>query len=72
LSLAWLGYRMRSRKGKKSSTLDNIYPHSWTAQFTTELLELLWVLEATLATYSQQAQLLDEILASSLFKANWP
>ncbi len=67
---SWLGYRMRSRKGKKSSPLDNIHPHRWTAQFTTELLELMWVLEATLATYSQQAQLLDKVLASPLFKAS--
>ena len=67
---SWLGYRMRSRKGKKSSPLDDMRPERWTAQFTTELLELLWVLEATLAIYPSQAQLLDEVLGGDLFAAN--
>jgi len=66
---SWLGYRMRSGKGKKSSPLDDIRPERWTAQFTTELLELLWVLEATLATYPSQAQLLAKVLEGELFKA---
>jgi hypothetical protein len=67
---SWLGYRMRSGKGKKSSPLDDIRPERWTAQFTTELLELLWVLEATLGTYPSQARLLAEVLQSDLFRAN--
>ncbi len=46
---SWLGYRMRAGKGRKLLSLDDIRPERWTAQFTTELLELLWVLEATLA-----------------------
>jgi len=67
---SWLRYRMRSGKGKKSSPLDDIRPVRWTAQFTTELLELLHVLEATLATYPQQCELLDAVLAGPLFKAD--
>ena len=53
---SWLGYRMKSGQGKKSSPLDDIRPKHWTAQFTTELLELLWVLEKTIATYPRQEQ----------------
>jgi len=67
---SWLGYRMRSGKGKKSSPLDDIRPERWTAQFTTELLELLWVLETTLATYPLQAELLAKVLEGKLFKAD--
>ena len=66
---SWLGYRMREGKGRKSSPLDIIRPELWTAQFTTELLELLWVLEATLAAYPEQAQLLDAVLKGPLFTA---
>ena len=64
---SWLGYRMRSGKGKKSSPLYDIRPRRWTAQFTTELLELLWVLEYTLALYPDQAKLLDAVLAGKQF-----
>ncbi len=59
---SWLGYRMESPKGRKSSALDDIRPERWTADFTTELLELLWILEATIAEYPAQAELLAEIV----------
>jgi len=67
---SWLGYRMKHPKGKKSSPLDDIRPERWTPEFTTELLKLLWVLEATLATYPEQARLLDEVLQGELFSAD--
>jgi hypothetical protein len=67
---SWLGYRMKDRSGKKSSPLDDIRPKSWTHEFTRELLELLWVLEATVAGYPAQAKLLDAVLAAKLFKAD--
>lgn len=67
---SWLRYRMKASKGKKSSPLDDIRPERWTAQFTTELLQLLWVLEATIAAYPQQAQLLYNVLRGALFEAN--
>ncbi|HOG48883.1 MAG TPA: DNA methyltransferase, partial [Anaerolineae bacterium] len=54
---SWLRYRMKGGAGKKSSPLDDINPQRWTTQFTTELLELLWVLDATVAGYPEQAQL---------------
>jgi predicted helicase len=58
---SWLGYRMRSPKGKRSSPLDEIRPEKWTGDFTTELLELLWILEATIAEYPRQARLLTAV-----------
>ena len=66
---SWLGYRMKKGAGKKSSPLDDIHPERWTGQFTTELLELLWVLEATLASYPEQACLLDAIIEGPCFQA---
>jgi hypothetical protein len=58
---SWLGYRMKHPKGKKSSPLDDIRPGKWTGNFTTELLELLWILEATIAEYPRQAKLLEAV-----------
>ncbi|MCY3017506.1 MAG: N-6 DNA methylase [Planctomycetota bacterium] len=67
---SWLGYRMKNPKGKKSSPLDDIHPEKWTGDFTTELLELLWVLEATLAEYPAQAKLLSAVVKGPCFKAD--
>ncbi len=67
---SWLKYRMKKGAGRKSSPLDDIRPTRWTSQFTTELLELLWVLDATLAAYPKQAQLLEEVIASDCFHAD--
>ncbi len=67
---SWLKYRMKRGAGKKSSPLDDIRPERWTSQFTTELLELLWVLEATVAGYPEQAQLLEAVIAGECFKAD--
>jgi hypothetical protein len=58
---SWLAYRMKHPKGKKSSSLDEIRPEKWTGQFTTELLELLWILEATIVEYPRQAELLAAV-----------
>ncbi|MCC7409539.1 MAG: N-6 DNA methylase [Phycisphaeraceae bacterium] len=67
---SWLDYRMKEPKGKRSSPLDGINPTQWPSQFTTELLELLWVLEATVAAYPDMARLLDEVVKSECFKAD--
>jgi len=67
---SWLGYRMKEPKGKRSSPLDDINPERWPSEFTTELLELLWVLEATLAEYPAQAKLLEAVTAGPLFTAD--
>ncbi|MBI5187035.1 MAG: hypothetical protein HZA01_15115 [Nitrospinae bacterium] len=66
---SWLKYRMRKGSGKKSSPLDDIRPERWTSRFTTELLELLWVLEATVAGYPEQAILLEAVAAGDCFQA---
>ena len=54
---SWLKYRMKKGAGKKSSPIDDIRPVGWTSQFTTELLELLRVLEATVKCYPEQKKL---------------
>lgn len=64
---SWLRYRMKRGHGRKSSPLDDIRPERWTNQFTTELLELLWVLEATVEQYPAQARLLERVLEGPLF-----
>ncbi|MGA2031368.1 MAG: type ISP restriction/modification enzyme [Thermoguttaceae bacterium] len=67
---SWLGYRMKKPKGKKSSPLDGINPERWPSEFTTELLELLWVLEATTAGYPAQAELLSAVAQGACFTAD--
>ncbi|MYG94621.1 MAG: N-6 DNA methylase [Acidimicrobiia bacterium] len=64
---SWLGYRMKNRKGKKSSPLDDIRPTRWTQ--TDELLRLLAILEHTIEVTPTAATLLDEILANTLIPA---
>ncbi len=66
---SWLKYRMKKGAGKKSSPLDAIRPERWTGQFTTELLELLWVLEVTIEGYPEQAKLLDAVVEGRCFRA---
>jgi hypothetical protein len=67
---SWLKYRMKDGAGKNSSPLNHIHPSCWTGQFTTELLELLWVLEATVEGYPEQARLLEDVIKSDLFHAD--
>ncbi len=66
---SWLKYRMKVGSGKKSSPLDDIRPEHWSSQFTTELLELLWVLEASIKTYPLQAELLDAVVQGPCIQA---
>ena len=66
---SWLGYRMRERSGRSSSELDKIRPERWTADFTKELLELLWVLEATVARWPELEKRLDEVISGEVFSA---
>ena len=67
---SWLGNRMKNPKGKRSSPLDEINCEKWPSEFTSELLELLWVLEATLAEYPAQAKLFSAVVKGACFKAN--
>ncbi len=64
---SWLAYRMKKGAGKKSSPLDKIRPAAW--RFDEELLDLLWVLEHTVALWPSLAQALHDILAGDLFTA---
>lgn len=65
---SWLKYRMKKGSGKKSSPLDEIRPERWTSQFATELLELIWVLEATIECYPEQVKLLTAVIKGECFK----
>jgi hypothetical protein len=67
---SWLGYRMKVRAGKKSSPLDDIRPERWTPRMTEEFLELLWVLEATLAMEPDLSAALDRVTKDECFKAS--
>ena len=67
---SWLGNRTGKGKGKKSSPLDDIQPGRWTAEYTSELLRLLNLLDRTLALQGQQEDLLDHILKSKLISAD--
>ena len=55
--------------GKRSSPLDKIRPERWTAQLTTDLLDLLHTLEETVDIQPEQGRLLDEVLAGNCFRA---
>ena len=61
---------MSDGRGPLHSPLDDIRPERWTSQFTTELLELFWVLETTIESYPAQAALFEAILASDCFRAS--
>ena len=67
---SWLAYRMRRGAGRRSSPLDDIRPTRWPAHFTRELLELLWVLEATVDRHPALADLLAAVAAGDCFAAD--
>ena len=66
---SWLRYRMKRGAGRQSSPLNDIRPLRWPPAFTTELLELLWVVEGTLALYPEQARLLVRVVAGPCLPA---
>ncbi len=65
---SWLGYRMRIRKGRKSSPLDDIRPTRWTQ--TKELLLVLSIIEHTIEVTPRAAALLDQIVEGPLIPAS--
>jgi Type ISP C-terminal specificity domain len=67
---SWLAYRRRSGAGKWSSTLDEIRPILWTAQLTDQFLQMLWVLEHTVALYPDLQRLLEEIVEGDCLLAS--
>lgn len=66
---SWLDYRMKDGAGRQSSPLDRIRPTVWQEHFTTELLELLWVVEHTVALGPELDELLDAIVAGPVVLA---
>lgn len=66
---SWLDYRMRDGAGRRSSPLDEIRPTVWPETFTTELLELLWVLERTVALGPQLDEVLEALVADPTIPA---
>ena len=66
---SWLGYRIKNRRGKKSSPLDEITPTGWHAEYTSELIKLLTLLTKSIEIQSEQAALLNEIAAEDTIDA---
>ncbi|MFC2066774.1 type ISP restriction/modification enzyme [Chloroflexota bacterium] len=64
---SWVSYRLLERKGKTSSPLDDIRPETW--QFDNELLDLLWVLDATVDLIPEVTAAFEGVLGSDLFSA---
>jgi len=66
---SWLGYRKREPAGRRSSPLDDIRPREWPAEFTEELLELLWVLEHTVNMWPDLATFFEAVLEGDVLAA---
>jgi Type ISP C-terminal specificity domain/N-6 DNA Methylase len=67
---SWLNYRMKDGAGRSSSPLDEIRPQTWTTAMSGELLELLWVLEATVAMFPELQQTLEAVVTGEAFRAD--
>lgn len=67
---SWLNYRMKGGAGRTSSPLDGIRETVWPRAFNEELLELLWVLEHTVAQRPALDALLADVLAGPMFLAS--
>jgi hypothetical protein len=57
----WFGYRKKDPAGRRSSPLDIVNANRWPARYTTELLELLNVLEMCIDIEPRQAAVLARI-----------
>ena len=62
---SWVGYRLRDRRGKKTSPLDDMGPETW--EFDEELLELLWIVEFFVDAEPKADALLERILLGDVF-----
>ena len=67
---SWLDYRMKGGAGRKSSPLDDIRPTIWPEAFSKELLELLWVLERTVALGPDLDSLLEDVISGETIPAD--
>ncbi len=66
---SWLSYRMKDSAGRSSSPLDEIRRERWTTAMSGDLLELIWVLEATVEIFPQLKQTLEAVIAGETFRA---
>ena len=66
----WFDYRKRNPRAKWSSPLDDIVATTWSATYTTELLELLNILAWCVDLEPRQAALLDRICAGPMIASN--
>ena len=67
---SWLRRRISPSRAK--SRMDAIRPGTWTAELTSELLELLWLVEATLALEPALDALLDAIVSGRVWQTSLP
>ena len=67
---SWLGYRMKKPKGRKSSELDEIRPQKWSPDMTTTLINLIWILEATLDMEQDLESTLQSVIESECFNTS--
>jgi len=63
---SWFNYRKAVPGGKKTSPLDYVHVDTWPGEWTTELIDLLTVLTRLVDLETEQAQLLDDVLAGSV------
>lgn len=66
---SWLSYRRKTGYGRTSSPLDHIRPAQWTAALRDELLNLIWVLEATIDRFPELEDVFSAVLAGPTFAA---
>jgi Type ISP C-terminal specificity domain len=66
---SWLGYRMSTRRGRRSSPLDDVRPACWDAAMTRELLDLVWAIENTVREQAALDDLLEEVIHRPVFEA---
>jgi hypothetical protein len=72
----WFSYRRLDRtrpvigERRPPSALDKVQPEGWTAEYTSDLLDLLNVLGRLVLLQPKQAQLLDEICENPLISAD--
>jgi hypothetical protein len=62
----WFGYRKKNPAGRRSSPLDDVNAEYWPSRYTTELLELLNVLEMCADIEPRQADVLEQICEGPL------
>lgn len=62
----WLNYRLAKPSGRSDSPLDSMNVTEWPYEWTLELLDLFWVLEALVELEPAQDELLDQIVDGPL------